>query len=68
MGKRKSKVAKVHYVDNAVFLEAMIEYKKWSFSLSENSELTIILLFESFEQICSSSFNSSIGRISISKL
>jgi len=28
MGKRKSKVAKVHYVDNAVFLEAMIEYKK----------------------------------------
>jgi hypothetical protein len=28
MGKRKSKVAKIHYVDNAVFLEAMIEYKK----------------------------------------
>jgi DNA-directed RNA polymerase specialized sigma24 family protein len=28
MAKRKSKINKVHYVDNAVFLEAMIEYKR----------------------------------------
>jgi len=38
MGKRKSKVAKVHYVDNAVFLEAMIEYKKQYYISKENDE------------------------------
>ena len=38
MGKRKSKVAKVHYVDNAVFLEAMIEYKKQYHISKENGE------------------------------
>ena len=38
MGKRKSKVAKVHYVDNAVFLEAMIEYKRQYHISKENDE------------------------------
>ena len=38
MGKRKSKVAKVHYVANAVFLEAMIEYKKQYHISKENDE------------------------------
>jgi len=38
MGKRKSKVAKIHYVDNAVFLEAMIEYKKQYHIAKENDE------------------------------
>ena len=38
MGKRKSKVAKVHYVDNAVFLEAMIEYKKQYYTSKNNDE------------------------------
>ena len=38
MGKRKSKVAKVHYVDNAVFLEAMIEYKKQYYTSKDNDE------------------------------
>jgi len=43
MGKRKSKVAKVHYVDNAVFLEAMIEYKKqYHISKDNDEELPII--------------------------
>ena len=43
MGKRKSKVTKVHYVDNAVFLEAMIEYKKqYHISKSNDEELPII--------------------------
>ena len=43
MGKRKSKVAKVHYVDNAVFLEAMIEYKRqYHISKSNDEELPII--------------------------
>ena len=43
MGKRKSKVAKVHYVDNAVFLEAMIEYKKqYQISKENDEELPII--------------------------
>ena len=43
MGKRKSKVAKVHYVDNAVFLEAMIEYKRqYKVSKNNNEELPII--------------------------
>ena len=43
MGKRKSKVAKVHYVDNAVFLEAMIEYKKqYHISKENDEELPII--------------------------
>ena len=43
MGKRKSKVAKIHYVDNAVFLEAMIEYKKqYHISKSNDEELPII--------------------------
>ena len=38
MGKRKSKVAKVHYVDNAKFLEEMIEYKKQYYTSKENDE------------------------------
>ena len=43
MGKRKSKVAKIHYVDNAVFLEAMIEYKKqYHISKENDEELPII--------------------------
>ena len=43
MGKRKSKVAKVHYVDNAKFLEEMIEYKKlYHISKENNEELPII--------------------------
>ena len=43
MGKRKSKVAKVHYVDNAVFLEAMIEYKRqYKISKNNDEELPII--------------------------
>jgi len=43
MGKRKSKVAKVHYVDNAKFLEEMIEYKRqYKISKSNDEELPII--------------------------
>ena len=38
MGKGKLKVAKIHYVDNAVFLEAMIEYKKQYYISKENDE------------------------------
>jgi len=34
--KTKSKVAKVHYVDNAKFLEAMIEYKREYIQSKEN--------------------------------
>ena len=42
MAKRK-KVAKAHYVDNALFLEAMIEYKKqWQTSKDNEEELPII--------------------------
>jgi len=42
MAKRK-KVAKAHYVDNALFLEAMIEYKKqWQISKDNDEELPII--------------------------
>ena len=42
MAKRK-KVAKAHYVDNAKFLEAMIEYKKqWQTSKDNEEELPII--------------------------
>jgi DNA-directed RNA polymerase specialized sigma subunit len=42
MAKRK-KVAKAHYVDNAKFLEEMIEYKKmYQISKSNNEELPII--------------------------
>ena len=42
MAKRK-KVAKAHYVDNALFLEAMIEYKKqWQTSKDNDEELPII--------------------------
>ena len=36
MAKRK-KVAKAHYVDNALFLEAMIEYKKQWQTSKDNS-------------------------------
>jgi len=38
MGKRKSKVAKIHYVDNAKFLEEMIEYKKQYYTSKDNNE------------------------------
>ena len=42
MAKRK-KVAKAHYVDNALFLEAMIEYKKqYQISKDNDEELPII--------------------------
>jgi len=42
MAKRK-KVAKAHYVDNALFLEAMIEYKmQWQTSKDNEEELPII--------------------------
>ena len=42
MAKRK-KVAKAHYVDNAKFLEEMIEYKKmYHISKSNDEELPII--------------------------
>ena len=42
MAKRK-KVAKAHYVDNALFLEEMIEYKRQYFiSKNNNEELPII--------------------------
>ena len=42
MAKRK-KVANDHYVDNALFLEAMIEYKKqWQTSKDNEEELPII--------------------------
>ena len=40
MAKRKSKVNKAHYVDNAKFLEAMIEYKReYNKSKENNKEL-----------------------------
>jgi len=39
MAKRK-KVAKIHYVDNAKFLEAMIEYKKeYTISINDDKDL-----------------------------
>ena len=42
MAKRK-KVAKAHYVDNAKFLEEMIEYKKqYQISKDNDEELPII--------------------------
>jgi DNA-directed RNA polymerase specialized sigma subunit len=42
MAKRK-KVAKIHYVDNAKFLEAMIEYKKeYTISINDDQELPLI--------------------------
>ena len=42
MAKRK-KVAKIHYVDNAKFLEAMIEYKKeYTISINDDKELPLI--------------------------
>ena len=40
MAKRKSKVSKVHYVDNALFLEAMIEYKReYDHAIKNNKDL-----------------------------
>ena len=40
MAKRKSKTNKIHYVDNAKFLEAMIEYKReYNKSKENNKEL-----------------------------
>ena len=40
MAKRKTKTNKIHYVDNAKFLEAMIEYKKeYDESIKNNHEL-----------------------------
>ena len=40
MAKRKTKTNKIHYVDNAKFLEAMIEYKKeYNESKENNKEL-----------------------------
>ena len=42
MAKRK-KVAKIHYVDNAKFLEAMIEYKKeYNIAIQNDKDLPII--------------------------
>ena len=43
MAKRKSKVNKAHYVDNAKFLEAMIEYKReYNKSKESDTELPMI--------------------------
>ena len=43
MAKRKTKVNKIHYVDNAKFLEAMIEYKKeYIKAKEENADLPMI--------------------------
>ena len=43
MAKRKSKVNKAHYVDNAKFLEAMIEYKReYNEAKKNNDELPMI--------------------------
>ena len=43
MGKRKSTKSKVHYVDNAKFLEEMIDYKKqYNISINNNKEPPII--------------------------
>ena len=40
MAKRKTKTNKIHYVDNAKFLEAMIEYKnEYNESIKNNKEL-----------------------------
>ena len=40
MAKRKTKTNKIHYVDNAKFLEAMIEYKReYNKSKENNKEL-----------------------------
>ena len=40
MAKRKSKVSKVHYVDSALFLEAMIEYKReYDHAIKNNKDL-----------------------------
>jgi len=42
MAKRK-KVAKIHYVDNAKFLEAMIEYKKeYTIAINNDKDLPVI--------------------------
>ena len=43
MAKRKSKVNKIHYVDNAKFLEAMIEYKsEYNEAKKNDKELPMI--------------------------
>ena len=43
MAKRKSKTSKAHYVDNAKFLEAMIEYKKeYNEAVKKGKELPMI--------------------------
>jgi len=43
MAKRKTKVNKIHYVDNAKFLEAMIEYKdEYNKAKEENADLPMI--------------------------
>jgi len=43
MAKRKTKVNKIHYVDNAKFLKAMIEYKKeYIKAKEENADLPMI--------------------------
>ena len=43
MAKRKTKTSKAHYVDNAKFLEAMIEYKKeYNAAVKNNKDLPMI--------------------------
>ena len=43
MAKRKTKTSKAHYVDNAKFLEAMIEYKKeYNEAVKKGKELPMI--------------------------
>ena len=43
MANRKTKVNKIHYVDNAKFLEAMIEYKdEYNKAKEENADLPMI--------------------------
>ena len=45
MAKRKSKVNKAHYVDNAKFLEAMIEYKR-EYNKSKESDTDLPMISE----------------------
>ena len=43
MAKRKTKGNKIHYVDNAKFLEAMIEYKReYNDAIKNNKETPLI--------------------------
>ena len=45
MAKRKSKVNKAHYVDNAKFLEAMIEYKR-EYNIAKENDTDLPMISE----------------------